>query len=87
MNTLVLAICSCIIYVFIQYIDRKLIKKQDFDSRTTFKTSAFMFVSIMIGSFIYEQLDLDTMTESVSSITEGKLTGGTPKVFTDNPGF
>ena len=87
MNTVVLAVCSCIIYALIHYVDRKIIKKQEVDTRTTFKTSALMFVSIMIGSFIYDQLDLENMTNSVGSITEGTLTGGAPKVFTDNPGF
>jgi amino acid permease len=85
MNTLILATCSCIVYALIHYIDKKIIKKEEHCPRTTFRTSALMFVSIMAGSFLYDQLDLENLSNSVSEKTT--LTGGAPKVFTDNPGF
>ena len=85
MNTLILAVCSCIIYALIHYIDKKIIKKEEYSPRNTFRTTALMFVSIVCGSFIYEQLDLENLSSSVTEKTG--LTGGAPKVFTDNPGF
>jgi len=87
MNTIVLAACSCIIYAIIHYIDRKVIKKQDIDNRNLFRTTAIMFVSIMAGSFVYDQFELENISNGVSSAVDGSLSGGTPKVFTDNPGF
>jgi hypothetical protein len=85
MNTLILAACSCIIYALIHYIDKKIIKKEEYIPRNTFRTTVLMFVSIVCGSFIYEQLDLENLSSSVSEKTG--LAGGVPKVFTDNPGF
>lgn len=87
MNTIVLAACSCIIYVIIHYIDRKVIKKQEIDNRNLFRTTAIMFVSIMAGSFVYEHLDLENISNGISSVTDGSLSSGAPKVFTDSPGF
>ena len=85
MNTLILAACSCIIYALIHYIDKKIIKKEEYIPRNTFRTTVLMFVSIVCGSFIYEQLELENLSSSVSEKTG--LAGGVPKVFTDNPGF
>ena len=66
MNTLILAACSCIIYALIHYIDKKIIKKEEYIPRNTFRTTVLMFVSIVCGSFIYEQLDLENLSSSVS---------------------
>lgn len=87
MNTLILAACSCIIYILVHYIDHKIIKKKDVDTRETVKTSALMFASIMLASIVYEQLDLKTLTNNVSTVSDGGITNGVAKVFTDNPGF
>ena len=43
-----------------------------------------MFVSIVCGSFIYEQLDLENLS---SSVTENWSYRGAPKAFTDNLAF
>ena len=85
MNIFILAACSCIIYALIHYIDKKIIKKEEYSPRNTFRTCVLMFVSIVCGSFIYDQLDLENLSSSVTDKTG--LAGGSPKVFTDNPGF
>ena len=87
MNSLILASCISIIYALMQYIEKKIVKKEaTFDSRAEFKSCVIVFVSCVCGVMIYDQLELDSMSETVSSIKDS-AGGGNPAVFTDAPGF
>ena len=87
MNSLILATCISIIYALMQYIEKKIVNKEPtFDSRAAFKSCAIVFVSCVCGIMIYDQLELDSMSETVSNI-KSSVGGANPAVFTDAPGF
>lgn len=79
---------SAIIFSVLQFVDQKMIKKQEIDVKSIIKSSVFTFVSVLAGSFLYEQFEniniSSTLPESISSMTGGT---NTAKVFTGVPDF
>ena len=88
MNNFILAICSAIVYALTQYIEKKFVKKETFEPRIALKSTALVFVSVMCGMFLYEQLDLDAIADNTGSVVESmKGSSSAAQVFTDNPSF
>jgi hypothetical protein len=91
MNTSVLATCVAIIYALAQYADKKFVKKESVDFRALSKSTVLVFLSVVCGVMVYDQLHLDDMSESLSSFSGGSAAkvaaNVAPAVFTDNPGF
>ena len=88
MNNFILAICSAIVYALTQYIEKKIVKKETFEPRIALKSTALVFVSVMCGMFLYEQLDLDAIADTTGSVVESmKGSSSAAQVFTDNPSF
>ena len=78
-NLVVLAVSAAIVYFFVKFIEMRFIKRESEPLKGLIKDSAFVAVATGLGGFIVEQMgNLTTETQSG---------GGTPNVFTDDPGF
>ena len=78
-NLVVLAISAAVVYFFVKFIEMRFIKGESEPLKGLIKDSAFVAVATGLGSFIVEQIG--------SLTNESQSGGGSPNVFTDDPGF
>ena len=78
-NLVVLAVSVAVVYFFVKFIEMRFIKGESEPLKGLIKDSAFVAVATGLGSFIVEQMG--------SLTSESQSGGGSPNVFTDDPGF
>ncbi len=78
-NLVVLAVSAAVVYFFVKFIEMRFIKGESEPLKGLIKDSAFVAVATGLGSFIVEQMG--------SLTSESQSGGGSPNVFTDDPGF
>ena len=78
-NLVVLAVSAAVVYFFVKFIEMRFIKGESEPLKGLIKDSAFVAVATGLGSFIVEQIG--------SLTNESQSGGGSPNVFTDDPGF
>ena len=73
------AILISVLYFFFKIIENKIISKENIKIKIVFKDSLFVFLSVVIGLNLIEQI-IPLIYESGELVTN-------PPVFTDTPGF
>ena len=82
MNTnhlFITAILVSLLYFLLKVMENKILCKEDMKLKIVFKDSLFVFLSVVIGLNLMEQL--------MPLIYEGGELVANPPVFTDTPGF
>jgi hypothetical protein len=82
MNTnhlFITAILISLLYFFFKIIENKILSKDDLKLKIVFKDSLLVFLSVVIGLNLIEQI--------IPLIYEGSELVTNPPVFTDTPGF
>ena len=82
MNTnhlFITAILISLLYFFFKIIENKIISNDDLKLKIVFKDSLLVFLSVVIGLNLIEQI--------IPLIYEGSELVTNPPVFTDTPGF
>ncbi len=78
-NLVVLAVSAAVVYFFVKFIEMRFIKRESEPLKGLIKDSVFVAMATGLGGFIVTQMG--TLT------SETKSGGGSPNVFTDDPGF
>jgi hypothetical protein len=73
------AILISVLFFLLKIIENKIISKEDMKLKVVFKDSLFVFLSVVIGFNLVEQIK--------PLIYEGGEIVTNPHVFTDTPGF
>jgi hypothetical protein len=82
MNTnhlFITAILISLLYFLLKIIENKILSKEDLKLKIVFKDSLLVFLSVVIGLNLIEQI--------IPLIYEGSELVTNPPVFTDTPGF
>ena len=82
MNTnhlFITAISISLLYFLLKIIENKILSKEELKLKIVFKDSLFVFLSVVIGLNLIEQI--------IPLIYEGSELVTNPPVFTDTPGF
>jgi hypothetical protein len=82
MNTnhlFITAILVSVLYFLLKVMENKILSKEDMKLKIVFKDSLFVFLSVIIGLNLMEQI--------IPLIYEGGELVTNPPVFTDTPGF
>ena len=82
MNTnhlFITAILISLLYFLLKVIENKILNKEDLKLKIVFKDSLLVFLSVVIGLNLIDQI--------IPLIYEGSELVTNPPVFTDNPGF
>jgi hypothetical protein len=77
-NLVVLSISTAVVYFFVKFIEMRFIKRESEPLKGLIKDSTFVAVATGLGGFIVSQMG------TITNDTQG---GGSPNVFTDDPGF
>ncbi len=78
-NLVVLSISAAVVYFFVKFIEMRFIKRESEPLKGLIKDSAFVAMATGLGGFIVGQMG--------SLTVETQSGGGSPNVFTDDPGF
>lgn len=78
-NLVVLAISAAVVYFFVKFIEMRFIKHESEPLKGLIKDSTFVAAATGLGGFIVSQMG--------SLTNETQSGGGSPNVFTDDPGF
>jgi len=78
-NLLIIALIVSILFFIIKMIELKSIEKESKPLKFLVKDTIIVYISVVIGYFIMEQLQ--------PLIMEGGLNNYSPNVFTNNPSF
>ena len=73
------ALLISVLYFFFKIIENKVISRENVKIKIVFKDSLFVFLSVVIGLNLIEQI--------IPLIYEGSDLVTNPPVFTDTPGF
>ena len=77
-NLVVLSISAAVVYFFVKFIEMRFIKRESEPLKGLIKDSTFVAIATGLGGFIVSQM---------GSLTVDPQLGGSPNVFTDDPGF
>tara|TARA_B100000925_G_scaffold256407_1_gene210233 strand:- start:124 stop:363 length:240 start_codon:yes stop_codon:yes gene_type:complete len=77
-NLVVLSISAAVVYFFVKFIEMRFIKRESEPLKGLIKDSVFVAGATGLGGFIVSQM---------GSLTADTQVGGSPNVFTDDPGF
>ena len=78
-NLVVLAVSAAVVYFFVKFIEMRFIKRESEPLKGIIKDSVFVAMATGLGGFIVGQMG--------SLTNETQSGGGSPNVFTDDPGF
>lgn len=77
-NLVIIAISAAVVYFFVKFIEMRFIKRESEPLKGLIKDSIFVATATGLGGFIVDQM---------GSLTTDTQVGGSPTVFTDDPGF
>uniref|UniRef100_A0A6C0B1Z0 Uncharacterized protein n=1 Tax=viral metagenome TaxID=1070528 RepID=A0A6C0B1Z0_9ZZZZ len=80
MNTFIIAGIISFVFFFAKFIEMRLVEKENKPLKFLIRDSLLVYVSVVIGSFVVEQLK-PVIQDGGEQVTSN------PAVFTDNPGF
>jgi hypothetical protein len=78
-NLFITAILISILFFLLKVMENKVFSKDDIKLKIVFKDSLFVFLSVIVG--------LNLMDQLIPLIYENGEIGSNPHVFTDTPGF
>uniref|UniRef100_A0A6C0D7P8 Uncharacterized protein n=1 Tax=viral metagenome TaxID=1070528 RepID=A0A6C0D7P8_9ZZZZ len=80
MNTFVVAGIISVVFLIAKFIEMRFVDKESKPLKLLIRDSLLVFVSVLFGLFVIDQLKPVIQEGGESAITN-------PAVFTDNPGF
>jgi hypothetical protein len=80
MNTFIIAGIISFVFFFAKFIEMRLVEKENKPLKFLIRDSLLVYVSVIVGSFVIEQLKPVIQDGGERVISN-------PAVFTDNPGF
>jgi hypothetical protein len=71
----IIGIAISSIYLICKFIEMRFILKENKPLKILFRDTLLVYVSVIVGSFILDQ------------ISDGTMAGGPPQIFTNDPNF
>jgi multisubunit Na+/H+ antiporter MnhF subunit len=77
-NIFIVASFIAFFYIIIKFIEMRIIEKQNIPLKVLIKDTLVVYLCVLMGTFIVEQINPSLLGESTVKVTQ---------VFTDTPGF